>query len=206
MVDAGLHPTSFPPPGLDPGRDAWAQVRDGRAGTRVRCRPHAGTSLGLAISALLLSLLLGTLAACSNDPGNGPLEPKWDRFACERCRMVLSDRKHGAQIRVPQAENRSKVLFFDDIGCAVVWLEDKPLRDDPRTEIWVSDWREGSWIDARTAWYVRGQVTPMEYGLGAQVAPASETLDWAAAKQHIFAVEAKYNIHGGQLDAARPGR
>ena len=146
-------------------------------------------------------VLLG-LAACSGDPGSGPLDVKWDRFACERCRMVLSDRQHAAQVRVPQAEGRSKVVFFDDIGCAVVWLEDKPFRDDTRTEIWVTDWRTGDWIDARKAVYLAGQVTPMEYGLGAQTEPNAQALDFAAARERIFEVERKYNVHGGHLDAA----
>jgi copper chaperone NosL len=172
----------------------------------VRHRAHTEPSLRLALCALLLLPLLGVLVACSNDPGQGPLEPKWDRFACERCRMVLSDRKHSAQVRVPQAEGRSKVLFFDDIGCAVVWLDDKPYRDDPRTEIWVTDWRNGSWIDARKAWYVPGQITPMEYGLGAQPEPDPQGIDFVAARERIFEVEKKYNVHGGHLEAEPPER
>jgi len=116
--------------------------------------------------------------------------------------MVLSDRKHSAQVRVPQAEGRPKVVFFDDIGCAVVWLEDKPFRDDKRIEIWVTDWRTGDWIDAREAVYLAGQVTPMEYGLGAQTEPNAQALDFAAARERIFEVERRYNVHGGHLDAA----
>jgi copper chaperone NosL len=151
---------------------------------------------------LLFCFLLSGLTACSGDPGTGPLDVKWDRYTCERCRMVLSDRQHAAQVRVPQAEGRSKVVFFDDIGCAVVWLEDRPFNDDPRTEIWVSDWRTGDWVDARKAVYLAGQVTPMEYGLGAQTEPNAQALDFAAARARIFEVERKYNVHGGHLDAA----
>jgi copper chaperone NosL len=152
----------------------------------------------------IVFVVLG-LTACSGDPGSGPLDVKWDRFACERCRMVLSDRQHAAQVRVAQAEGRSRVLFFDDIGCAVVWLEDKPLRDNPNTEIWVTDWRTGHWIDARKAWYVPGQVTPMEYGLGAQAEPDPQALGFTAARERIFEVERKYNIHGGNLESVAPG-
>lgn len=146
---------------------------------------------------VLLPLLAG---GCSGDPGSGPLDVKWDRFACERCRMVLSDRHHAAQVRVPEPNGRSRVLFFDDIGCALVWMEDKPFRDDPRTEIWVTDWRTGAWLDARKAQYVKGQVTPMEFGLGAQPEAAADTLDYAAAKVHVFDVERTFNVHGGHLD------
>jgi len=127
---------------------------------------------------------------------------KWDRFACERCRMVLSDRKHAAQVRVPSAQARSTVHFFDDLGCALVWLQDKPFRDAPGIEIWVTDWLTGDWIDARRAHYLDGQLTPMEYGLGAQTAPATGALDFAAATARIFEVERKYNIHGGHLESA----
>lgn len=147
----------------------------------------------------LMSLVLVSLGGCG-DPGTGPIDVKWDRVSCDRCRMVLSDRKHSAQVRVQEADGRSRVYRFDDIGCAVIWLEDNAWRDDPATEIWVTDWRSGEWIDARTATWITGRVTPMEYGLGAQSEPAAGGLDYAQAKEHIFEVERRFNVHGGQLD------
>ncbi len=115
--------------------------------------------------------------------------------------MVLSDRHYSAEIRVHPPGKRSKVHFFDDIGCAVLWLEEggREWADDPSTEIWVKDYRTGEWIDARTATYVQGRVTPMEYGLGAQAGPAAEGMDFDAAKRHIHEVEARFNAHGVQL-------
>ena len=135
-----------------------------------------------------LILLLTTLIAACGQPDVGPIEPHWDRDTCERCRMVLSDRKHSAEIR-----HGRKVYEFDDIGCAVIWLDQQPWKDDPKTEIWVNDWRTGDWIDARRAWYVPGQITPMEYGLGAQKDPAPGALDFARARRHIYAVEKRFN-------------
>lgn len=151
------------------------------------------------VTAALVGLLF--LPACSNDPGTGPAEVKWDRVACERCRMVLSDRHNSAEIRVHPPEKRSRVHFFDDIGCAVLWLEEdgKVWASDPKTEIWVKDYRNGNWIDARTATYVEGRVTPMEYGLGAQADPAPEGMDFTAAKRRIHEVEERFNAHGVQL-------
>lgn len=143
------------------------------------------------------------IAACG-DPGTGPVEVKWDRIACERCRMVLSDRHHSAQVRVREPDGRSKTYFFDDLGCALIWLEDKPTRDDPATEIWVNDWRTGDWIDARSAAYVPEQVTPMEYGLGAQPDAAPGTLNFAQAREHIFEVERRYSVHEGHLQSLDP--
>lgn len=152
------------------------------------------------VALLLAGLAMLFLAACSIDPGNGPGDVKWDRDACERCRMVLSDRKHSAQIRYfPADKKRSKLLKFDDIGCALIWLEDKPWKDDPKTQLWVADRNGGGWLNARDAIYIKGDVTPMEYGLGAQEAAVEGGLDFAQAKAHIFAVEERFNLHGLDL-------
>ena len=151
-----------------------------------------------------ISLIIGVavvflLDSCSDEPQTGPKQVKWDRYACERCRMVLSDRKHSAQVRwVPQGK-RSQVLFFDDIGCATLWLEDKPWKDAPTTELWVTDHRDGKWIDAKMATYVKGQITPMEYGLSAQSDQAVNGLNYEQAKRHVKQVEERFDIHGVHL-------
>lgn len=139
------------------------------------------------------------LAGCSGDPGQGPVGVKWDRDACERCRMVLSDRAYAAQVRFFPEDGRSKVFKFDDIGCAVLWLEDKPWKRDPKTEIWVRDMLSDQWIDARTAVYVKGRITPMEYGLGAQSQADPNGMDFAQARSHIAEVEKRFNVHGVEL-------
>lgn len=149
----------------------------------------------------IASWALALLIASCGDPGTGPVDVKWDRVTCERCRMVLSDRRHATEIRVRESAGRSRVHAFDDLGCALAWLEDKPAKDDPATEIWVNDWRTGDWIDARSASYVPNQVTPMEYGLGAQPDPAPNTLTFEQARAHVFEVERRYNVHGAHLDA-----
>jgi nitrous oxide reductase accessory protein NosL len=133
------------------------------------------------------------LVACSGDPGTGPVEVKWDRDVCERCRMVLSDRLYSAQVRGGPAEQKTKAYRFDDIGCAMLWLEQQPWRDDPRTEIWVNDYRTGTWIDARTAHYVKDRITPMAYGLGAQSDPVQGGLNYEQARQHVHVVEQRFN-------------
>ncbi len=149
---------------------------------------------------VLLPVLLLSLFACSQQPDTGAVEIKWDRDVCARCSMVLSDRLHSAQVRAHVTPGkRSKVYKFDDIGCTVIWLEDKPWRDDPKTEIWVNDHRTGNWIDARSAYYIPGQVTPMEYGLGAQSDPADNALNYEQARQKIFELEARFNTHGLHL-------
>ncbi|MEJ1298746.1 MAG: hypothetical protein RPU64_11535 [Candidatus Sedimenticola sp. (ex Thyasira tokunagai)] len=152
------------------------------------------------LSAIVPMILLLLLSACSGDPGTGAKEVKWDRDACERCRMVLSDRVHSAQVRFyPVGGKRSKELKFDDIGCAALWLEDKPFKDDSKTEIWVTDHRSGDWIDARKAHYVKGHLTPMEYGLGAQLTATPDSLDYSQALEDIHNTEEHFNAHGVDL-------
>ncbi len=163
-------------------------------------RPGGHSRQWLAAMALVLQGMLG----CSGDPGTGPVDVKWDRYTCEHCRMVISDPEHAVQIRVKSPGRRSQMHFFDDIGCALVWLEDKPFRDASDTEIWVADWRNGHWIDARKAYYLPGQVTPMQYGLGAQSDPRADALSFAQAKAHIFQVEQRAKGHGGHQGHPSP--
>jgi copper chaperone NosL len=153
----------------------------------------------------LLPAIALLLAACG-DPGTRPAEVRWDRATCERCRMVLSDRYHAAQVRERTPDGHSTVYRFDDLGCAVIWLADRPHRDDPTTEIWVNDRRTGAWIDARTAAYVPNEVTPMGYGLGAQPQAGPETLSFAQARDHVAEVERRLNVHGGHLETGEPPR
>lgn len=150
---------------------------------------------------LMMALIVGWLLSGCADPGTGPVDVHWDRDSCERCRMILSDRNHAAQIRYDDANQRSRVRMFDDIGCAVIWLADKPWRDSPSTEIWTTDHRNGEWIDAQSAYYIKGQLTPMEYGLGAQSQrPIEKSLSFSEATSHIFRVEETYNQHGINLN------
>lgn len=145
------------------------------------------------------AVLLLLVSACSMDPQTGPGDTRWDRQSCERCRMMLSDRHYAAQVRVFPEANRSRVFYFDDIGCAIIWLQDKPWEANKATEIWVTDHRTGEWIDARAASYVENRITPMEYGLGAQREAAAEAIDFSAARAHVLSKEAQFHAHSRHL-------
>ncbi|MBF0256748.1 MAG: nitrous oxide reductase accessory protein NosL [Gammaproteobacteria bacterium] len=148
------------------------------------------------LSWLLLALLL---SGCFGEV-EGPQEPKWDRDACERCRMVLSDRPFAAQIHyLPEGKKRTQIAWFDDIGCATLWLEDKPWKDAAETKIWVADHRTREWIDARTAWYVPVDVSPMAYMLGAQLSKTADALDFAGAIRQVEQIEARNQDHSRHL-------
>ena len=145
------------------------------------------------------------LAACSGDPGTGPVEVKWDRDVCARCNMVLSDREHAAQVRyLPTDGSRGEVKKFDDLGCAVLWLDQQPWKGQADVEIWVTDYHTGHWIDARLAHYVIGRQTPMQYGLGAQTEATADSIDFVRAREHIYRIEQQFNVHGGNLEHREP--
>lgn len=121
---------------------------------------------------LLTSVLM--LSACWGDDKTGPEDIAWDRDVCELCRMFLSDPRFVAEVR---GGPKQKLYKFDDIGCAVNWLNEQDWAGEESVEFWVAG--EGSnrekvnWIDARTARYVKGGLTPMNYGLSAIAATPS---------------------------------
>lgn len=147
---------------------------------------------------MIISMFPLVLSGCSGEPETGPAQVRWDQNTCERCRMMLSDRNYAAQIRYFPENKSSKVVKFDDIGCAVIWLKEQKWNNDPKTEVWVTAHNNGEWIDARKATYVRKNNSPMGYNLGAQAKTEAGGLNFDEAIQHIEQVENKYNKHGTQ--------
>ena len=128
----------------------------------------------------LLALVLGAWLMACGDPAQGPAEVAWGRTACEHCQMVISDRRFAMQVRLGDRVHR-----FDDPGCAVEWLDQKPGGGAEATELWVMDMDGGQWIDARSAFYRPGQRTPMAYGFGAVAKPEDGALDFEALRRRI---------------------
>ena len=87
----------------------------------------------------------------------------WDRDMCARCVMVISDRKNSVQLR----DAKNKVHKFDDIGCMALWLKEEKIELKDSAKIWITDLQTGEWIDARTAFYTAGNITPMSFGYSA---------------------------------------
>ncbi len=104
------------------------------------------------------------LAGCKEK--SGPEAIHYDRDTCEMCNMIISDPRFAAEIRDPQG----RVHKFDDIGDAVHWLHRQEwfkAGQRPK-EFWVKNMKDGrTWLNAYKAFYLSGQVTPMDYGFGA---------------------------------------
>lgn len=137
---------------------------------------------------ILLPVFLFFLVACSEGEKTGPEDVHWDRDVCELCKMAISDAGFVAQVR---GGPKRKLWTFDDIGCALLWLNDKPWAADPATEIWIADHRSTrdkvTWLDARKAVYVKGLLTPMNYGFAAQSEPAENAFTFEDVARAIIA-------------------
>lgn len=142
--------------------------------------------------------LLLLLTACGEEKTTGADEVRWDREICARCAMAVSDRNYSAQVRGGREGKKSKVYKFDDLGCAVIWLDKQNWKDAARTEVWVNDHRDGKWLNAKTAWYVTMNNTPMDYGLGAQTEKVEGAITYDEASLHIYKVEERFNAHSAQ--------
>ncbi len=134
-------------------------------------------------------LLLG-VSGCEKKPIGGVAQMHWDRDMCERCKMAISERKFAAQIIDPKS---GKVYKFDEIGCAVLWMDETGIPWKDQAIIWINDAKTGEWIDARKAKYTYGAITPMAFGFAAYsdktVPPDAETFDFATVSEKIREIE-----------------
>ncbi len=119
-------------------------------------------------------------SGCTEDKNsNGMSKVHWDRDICERCKMIVSERKFAVQIINPETKQS---YMFDDLGCAVVWFIEKDLTWFNEARIFITDATTGEWVNAREAVYIDDTMTPMNYGLSAY------------SKETVFENQSKLNF------------
>lgn len=99
------------------------------------------------------------VAACTST--DAAVEPVWGKQPCAHCAMVMSDKRFGAQL----VNDGSDRHYFDDVGCMVAFMETRKVRT---VRTWARDAETGRWLDARSARYVPGATSPMDYGFEAR--------------------------------------
>lgn len=136
---------------------------------------------------LLFATLPLVLNGCFEEDKTGPIEIHWDRDSCALCNMIISDARFAAQVR---GGPKRKAYKFDDIGCAINWLNKKPWAGDPEAEIWVAERsstrQQVKWLKARDSRFVKGEQTPMNYGFGAVAASVPGSIDFVALTNIIL--------------------
>jgi hypothetical protein len=96
------------------------------------------------------------LALWACEEASTPVDPVWGKQACASCTMLLSDPRFASQL----ATREGARVYFDDPGCMASWMREHP---GLAQRAWVRS-RSGTWIDATSARFVRGQRSPMAYG------------------------------------------
>ena len=90
-----------------------------------------------------------------------PLEIVLGKYQDSDCGMVINKMDFVSQV----VSNDGKTWFFHDHGGLANWLKDKPFKDTAK--IWVMTMDTKKYVDAKSAWFSRTDITPMGYGFGA---------------------------------------
>ena len=114
---------------------------------------------------MLILLALAGLTACKDKIDTGPRIVRYGEDVCERCRMIISDKRFAAQYIGESGEAKK----FDDIGCMIDDLKDAEKRGESALAVYAADYGTGEWLDAGKAFYLRnGELkSPMGYNIAA---------------------------------------
>jgi nitrous oxide reductase accessory protein NosL len=140
---------------------------------------------------LVCFIALMTFTACQdNSLEKGMKEVHWDRDVCERCTMIISEKKFTVQVMNPKTQ---QTYFFDDLGCAVIWFKEKNQDWFENAKIWINDSVSGQWLNAKEAIYLPDTLTPMGYGLSAfskeTITKHSNSLKFEQAVEKILEID-----------------
>lgn len=113
---------------------------------------------------LFLFVALSMFACGGDKPPAGPAEVHYGEDVCDRCKMIISDKRFAAQY----AADSGQVKKFDDFGCMAAELGNDGGKDAVGG-IYVADFATGAWLDARKAHYLKSRdiASPMGYGIAA---------------------------------------
>lgn len=128
------------------------------------------------------------LAGCVEEGhwAEGMTPIKWDRDACVRCKMIISDPRFAVEIKGGQ---KNTVFKFDDMGCAATWRIEKikefPWMTEVDTGFWVADYsaKGEKWLDALSAHYQSDRTSPMGYNYAAFAEPQPGSINFDAMTQ-----------------------
>ncbi len=135
----------------------------------------------------VFTVFIGSLShAASTETALKPVPINFGHDRCKRCFMLIRSPRYSAEVGNMQS---GKIYKFDDIGCAVMWLyKDCHFAWYKSAKIWVSDAKTGKWLNAKTACWVDGEITPMHFGFGAyKRGEINKTcLNWKTVKKLIL--------------------
>ncbi len=101
-----------------------------------------------------------------------PLPIKLNKTNDTVCAMLIKTQINAAEVALKDG----RTWFFDDPGCMVKWLKDKPFKDSAK--LWVYTVDTHKWVDARKAKYLTTYHSAMHYGFGAVEKDKNGTIDF----------------------------
>jgi len=116
-----------------------------------------------------------------------PLPIKLNKTNDTECAMLIKTERNAAEVVAPDG----RTWFFDDPGCMVKWLKDKPFKDS--ATLWVHTLDTKRWIDAKKAKYGVKDHTAMHYGFGAREKETNETISFKEMMLRVYRNETLAN-------------
>ncbi len=132
-----------------------------------------------------IAALLGGCTSAAQARG-GPVAVHWDREPCTNCRMMISDRRFAAQLSGGPGVSTFK---FDDLGCAISWLERQPWGRDATVKVWVTDPEPAAsvhWSDAADGRFRRRRGSPMGYDFAPTTADDPQGVRFADVRKAVL--------------------
>ena len=136
--------------------------------------------LPILVSVVMVAIIAGIFVSMAQKEGpitivtgnnkKKPLPIQIGKTNDTQCAMLLKSERNAAEVVAPDG----RTWFFDDPGCMVLWLKEKPFRE--KATLWVHTLDTKKWIDARKAQYGVSDHTEMHYGFGARERQGSGTI------------------------------
>ena len=123
----------------------------------------------------LIAFVIGLTATGCGSKDEGLPRIRYGEETCDRCRMIISEKRFAAAYRTEFGELRK----FDDLGCAALHQKEQ---EETITQFWGYDYEETDWLEIRQAFLVHSSelLTPMGYGIA--VLPTTEKATALAKK------------------------
>ena len=116
-----------------------------------------------------------------------PLAIKLNKTNDTECAMLIKTERNAAEVALKDG----RTWFFDDPGCMVKWLKDKPFKESAK--LWVHTLDTNRWIDARESKYGVKDHTAMHYGFGAREKETNETISFKEMMLRVYRGETLAN-------------
>ena len=123
----------------------------------------------------------------TNNSSKLPIEITPGKYKDRFCNMTIEKIEYSAQ--AVMSDNNT--LFFDDVGCMVLWLNEQRSPDDIVLWVWAKDAKK--YINAREAWYSLTDSTPMNYGFGAYKTKQGNYIDFGTMRVKMLRGETMAN-------------